>query len=119
MSPNAVIEHGTSRSGRWLRERRVRVSLWIAIIEGVVVAVSPDFTRWTILVIAIALLALYSLLFRAANSDTVRQVGWILAASQLMALLVVIFAFFVKWLAIAVVVGLAVAALIYLFTDRR
>ena len=28
---SAVIEHGTSRTGRWLRERRVRVAIWVAV----------------------------------------------------------------------------------------
>ena len=30
LGPDAVIEHGLSRSGRWLRERRWRIALWIA-----------------------------------------------------------------------------------------
>src|SRR5207244_10621395 len=29
-----ALEHGSSRSGRWLRERRLRVTLWIAAVEG-------------------------------------------------------------------------------------
>ena len=29
-----VIEHGSTRSGRWLRERRLRITLWIAAVEG-------------------------------------------------------------------------------------
>jgi len=29
-----VIEHGTSKSGRWLRARRVRLVLWVAVVEG-------------------------------------------------------------------------------------
>src|SRR5262249_19757414 len=29
-----AIEHGTSPHGRWLRERRLRITLWIAAVEG-------------------------------------------------------------------------------------
>ena len=29
-----AIEQGTTRSGRWLRERRLRFTLWIAAFEG-------------------------------------------------------------------------------------
>ena len=29
-----AIEHGSTRTGRWLRERRLRFTLWIAAIEG-------------------------------------------------------------------------------------
>ena len=118
-SPHAVLEHGTSRSGRWLRERRVRISLWIAVLEGIVAAFAPDFSRWTIMAFAVAVLALYALALRESKSDTLRQVGWILAASQLLALLVVIFAFVVKWLAIAAIAAFAIFALLYLFSDRR
>ena len=31
---NPAIEHGSSRTGRWLRERRFRFTLWIAAVEG-------------------------------------------------------------------------------------
>ena len=34
-----AMEH-TSRTGRWLRERRTRFALWIAAIESIVVAVA-------------------------------------------------------------------------------
>ena len=33
------MEHGTSRTERWLRARRVRIALWIAVIEGILVVV--------------------------------------------------------------------------------
>ena len=29
-----AIEHDTTRTGRWLRERRMRITLWIAAAEG-------------------------------------------------------------------------------------
>ena len=29
-----AIEHGSSRSSRWLRERRLRITLWTAAVEG-------------------------------------------------------------------------------------
>lgn len=118
-SPHAILEHGTSRSGRWLRERRLRVALWIAVIEGIVVAFTPDLTRWTVIVIAIPVLAFYALVGRNLSSDTVRQVSWILAASQLLTLIIVVFAFIITWLAVLAIVTLAVIALLYLFADRR
>jgi hypothetical protein len=54
-----MIEAGTTRMGRWLRERRIRLTLWVAVIEGVLVAVTADLTKWTVLVIAAILLAFY------------------------------------------------------------
>ena len=29
-----AIEHGSTRPGRWLRERRLRLTYWIAAVEG-------------------------------------------------------------------------------------
>ena len=36
-----TVEHGTTRFGRWLQVRRIRITLWIAVLEGLIVA----FTR--------------------------------------------------------------------------
>jgi hypothetical protein len=118
-NPHAIIDHGTSRTGRWLRERRLRVALWIAVVEGIVVAVTSDLTKWTVLVVAIAMLTMYALVGRDSQSDAFRQVAWILAASQVLALIVVIFAIVIKWLAVVAIVAFAIAALLYLFSDRR
>jgi hypothetical protein len=49
----------------------------------------------------------------------VREVSWILAASQLIVLCVPLALGLVKAVAIAVVALLAVVALFFLFTDRR
>ena len=34
-----VLDHGSSRSGRWLRGKRFRITLWIAAIEGLLYVV--------------------------------------------------------------------------------
>jgi hypothetical protein len=116
---DAVIDHGVSRGGRWLRERRWRIALWIAVLEGIVVAVAPHFTRWTVIAIALPALAFYVLVGRELKSDVARQLSWILAGSQVLALLVAIFAFVVVWLAIAAIAVIAAVALLYLIADRR
>ena len=54
-----VIERGSTRSGRWLRERRLRLALWVAVVEGLLVALTPDLTKWTVLIIGTILLAFY------------------------------------------------------------
>jgi phosphatidylserine synthase len=115
----SVIEAHSTRAGRWLRERRLRFALWIAILEGIVVALEHGITRWTVLVLAIAVLAIYILWARTIRWDAGRQVAWIVAASQCLALLVVILAFIVKVFAIILVIGFAIIALAYLFADLR
>ena len=118
-SGQRVIESGSSRAGRWLRERRLRFALWIAVLEGVVVAVRGDISRWTVVGIAALVLVIYMLVRENVRWDAARQVVWIVAASQVLALLVVILAFVVGLVALVLVALFAIVALAYLFTDLR
>ena len=114
----APIEHRSTRAGRWLRARRIRIALWIAVIEGIIVALAHDVSRWTVIAIAIPLLALYVVWGRNARSDTARQLAWIAGASQALAVVVVILAFIVSWLALLLAGVFAAVALLFLFSDR-
>jgi hypothetical protein len=114
-----MIEAGGTRIGRWLRERRLRLALWVAVIEGLLVALTPDLTKWTVLVIGAILLAFYIVAGRNIRWDVGRQLSWIAAASQALAILVVILAFVLKLVAIVAVVAFAIIALVYLFSDSR
>jgi hypothetical protein len=114
-----MIEAGSTRIGRWLRERRLRLALWVAVVEGLLVALTHDLTRWTVLVIAIIVLAFYVLAGRSMRWDVARQLSWIAAASQALAILVVIVAFVLGLVAIFLVAVFAVIALVYLFSDYR
>ena len=114
-----MIEAGTTRTGRWLRERRVRIALWAAVIEGLIAAFSHDIGRWTILVLAVIVLAFYMVAGRHMKWDVARQLSWIAATSQALAILVIIFAFILKLVAIVAIAVFAIVALVYLFSDRR
>jgi hypothetical protein len=114
-----MIEGGSTRGGRWLRDRRLRLALWIAVIEGIIVAATPDLSRWTVLVIGTIVLAFYVLAGRNMRWDVGRHLSWIAAASQAVAILVVIFFFVFEWIAIAAIAALAIFALIYLFSEHR
>ena len=114
-----MIEAGSTRIGRWLRERRLRLALWVAVVEGLLVALTPDLTKWTVLIIGAILLAFYMVAGRNMRWDVGRQLTWIAAASQALAILVVILAFVLKLVAIVAVVIFALVALAYLFSDSR
>ena len=114
-----MIDAHSSRASRWLRERRLRLSLWIAVLEGIVVALERNVGKWTVLFLAIAVLAVYMFVVRNIRWDAGRQIAWILAASQSLALLVVILVFIVKVFAIILVIAFAIIALAYLFLDIR
>lgn len=104
--------------GVWLKARRVRLSLWIAAAEGLIVAISHDLTKWAVL--GLAVVAGVSWVFgRHSKSNGVRQVLWIFAASQLLALALVLLAVTFKWLVILGLVAFAVLGLAFLFFDRR
>jgi hypothetical protein len=116
-SPQA-IEHGSSRTGLWLRARRFRIAIWIAVLETLVVLVSHDVTKVTVIVLALLAVVTF-VITRNARSHTVRQLAWIFAASQLLALIPAILGFIVKGLVIAALVIFALLGLAYLFLDRR
>jgi hypothetical protein len=113
-----VVDHGSSRAGRWLEAKRFRIVLWIAIIESLVVFFSHDVTKWTVIALGIVGVIAY-LAGRESGSQIVRNVLWIFAASQLLAVIAVILAWIVKWAVIMAVVVFAVVGLVYLFLDRR
>ena len=116
---HSVIEAHSTRTSRWLRERRLRLALWIAVLEGIVVALERNVGKWTVLFLAIAVLAVYVFAARNIRWDAGRQIAWIVAASQCLALLVVILVFIVKVFAIILVIAFALIALGYLFLDLR
>jgi hypothetical protein len=117
--PQPVIDSDSTRVGRWLRARRVRLAIWVAVAEGLIVALENDISKWTVMILAIAVLALYFVVGRDLKWDVGRQLAWIAAASQVLALLVAVFAFIVWGIALGAVVVLAILALVYLYSDLR
>ena len=117
--PQPVIDSDSTKVGRWLRARRVRIAIWVAVAEGLIVALENDISKWTVMILAIAVLALYFIAGRDLKWDVGRQLAWIAAASQVLALLVALFAFVVWGIALGAVVVLAILALVYLYSDLR
>ena len=115
-----TVEHRTVEPGIGgrLRFHRVRIALWIAIIEGLVVIFSSGLTKWMVMVLAIISGLLY-LLGRNAKSNVLRQLLWIFAASQLLAFLLVTLGWIVKWALDLGLIVFAILALAFLFIDRR
>jgi hypothetical protein len=114
----AVIEHGTTRGGRWLRERRLRLAIWIAIAEGLLI-VFDLIPGWTALTVGAIAVAFYVFLARHVWSDSVREASWVAAASQVLVALVPVAAFLLTAVAFLVLVVLALGALALLLANRR
>ena len=114
----SVLEHGTSRPGRWLRENRVRFALAIAVTEGVLVAV--DLIDWLpALLIALLLMLFYFAYGRKLRWDWAREASWVAATSQAFVALVPVLVIIVGTLALIGVAIIAAVALVLLFADRR
>ena len=113
-----VVEHGSTRSGRWLRRNRTRLALWIAVAEGVLVLfdVIPG---WTAFLVADGLIAFYALVGRRFSSDTFRQASWVAAVSQLLIALLPLLVAVLTFAAVVVLGILVLVAFIFLFIDRR
>jgi len=112
-----AIEHGTTRWGRWLRERRLRITLWLAAFEGLLYLFHV-LHWWAAVGLAIVAVGFWWYVARGNKSDTLRQLGWIFAASQLLVLCVPIALALVKALAIGMIAILAIVALFFLFRER-
>jgi hypothetical protein len=112
-----AIEHGSSRPGRWLRARRFRLTLWIAAVEGLLYLLGV-FNWWIVVGLAAVAVLVWMYAGRTSRSDMVRQATWVFAVSQLLVLCVPIAFWVVKAVAIGLVVLLAIAALVFLFTER-
>ena len=114
-----AVEHGTGRTGRWLRVHRVRAALWIAVIESLIAAFTHDVSRWTIVALAAIFVPLYLLWGRRRRSDTLHQVSWIAATSQALAVVAVVFASILGLFVLVLAALFAVVALAMIFSDRR
>ena len=113
-----AIDNDSSRSSRWLHHHRWRFMLWLVAIEGLLYLVHV-LHWWEAVVLAFVGVALYFYGGRSSRSDTVREGTWIVAASQLLVLLVPIVLKLAEAVAIAIVALAAVAGLIFLFAERE
>ena len=112
-----MIEHRQSRFGHWLRERRVAIAVWVAVIEGLLLLVHA-IPRLLTLLIAVAVVVLFFWLGHRLRPGPIRDVAWIAAVSQAFVMLIPILVIVVGTLAFVAVGILAALALILLFTTR-
>ena len=113
-----VLEHRSTRGGRWLRAQRLRIAFAVAIVEGLLVVLDV-IAWWLAVVVAVAAIAFYVAAGRNLRSYAARQVSWIAAAAQALVVLVPVLVVVISWLAIVALAVLAVVALVLLLSDRR
>jgi len=101
-----------------LRQNRIKISLWVAVAEGLLTLVGL-IPHWLVYVLAAVAIAFWAGAGRNYKSNLGRQLSWIFAASQAACVLVPIVWFLAKTAAIIAIAIIAVVALIYLFTERE
>jgi hypothetical protein len=108
----------TPGPGTFLAERRIKIALGIAVVEGLLVVVNV-IPEWAVFVVAVAATIYWWMAGRNHSSSMVRQASWILAASQIFLRVVPLFFIFFKTVAYVALAILAIVALVFLFTERE
>lgn len=118
VATSPTIEAGESSWGLWLQARRTRLALFIGLVESLAVLLGG--VRWfVVLAIAAAMTALYIFIGREIRFHLLREILWIAAASQLIAVIVPVLWELVRFLAIIALVAMAAVLLVILLMDRR
>jgi hypothetical protein len=102
----------------WLRENRLKLALGIAVAECLFVALEEDFSRVTVIVIAIPVILFWLLAGRSLESETGREISWILAMSQALAVVAAVIAILIPAIALVLAGILAAGAAYLLYHDR-
>ena len=125
MSDEQAAERAAQAPGRqersrqsWLWANRLKLAIAIAVIEGLVVAFEKDFSRITVIVIAIPVILFYLLAGRTLETRIARELSWILAMSQALAVVAAILAVILSWIALVLVGVFAVIGIFLLLHDR-
>lgn len=120
MTTYPVIEHRTTRAGRWLRARRLRIAFAIAVVETLLILPPIDLLDWfPVLAIGAVVFAFYIFIGRKSRHDTVRQVSWTAAMSQVLPVFIPIIVVIVGTLVIVALVAVLIIVGVILFLDRR
>jgi hypothetical protein len=112
-----VLDHQASKPARYLRDHRLRITLWIGAIEGLLTLLF--ISHLVVYVLAVVAIVFYVMVGRQYKSSLARQLAWIFAASQLLAVLVPIVLFIAKWVAVTAIAIIAVVGLVILFAERE
>jgi hypothetical protein len=118
MSTANAIEPAGSKPSRYLREHRLRLTIWIGAVEGVLtlLGVLPHLAVYILAAVAIVFWAVAG---RKYSSPTARNLSWIFAASQAIAVLIPSVLHIARWIAITAVIIAAAIGLVILFTERE
>ena len=117
-APEAAPQPQRPAHHSWLRENRLKIALGIAVAEALFVALEEDFSRITVIVIAVPVILFWLLAGRTLESEWGRDVSWILAMSQALAICAAVIAWVIP-VAVLVIAGIFGAVIVYLLYHDR
>jgi hypothetical protein len=109
---------GGPPKGSWIWQNRIKLALGVALAEGIFVALEEDFSRVTVIIIAIPVILFYLLAGRTLESRLGRELSWVLAVSQALAVVAAIVAFAIPAIALVLAGVFGVIAVYLLLHDR-
>ena len=115
---SGALEQRFSKPALYLRSHRLRITAWIAAPEGLLVLIHV-IPHLAIYLLAVVGIAFWFTTARRYQSPAARQISWIFAASQTLAVLVPIVLIIAKWAAITAIGILALIALVFLFIEHK
>jgi len=122
--PPNTVEHGSSRTARWLRRKRLNVAAWLALFEALLMVIGVYARTFALIIGALVIGAYFLTYYRDQNARRSRSgIGhdllWIAAVAQAAVILVALLLIILKAIAIVAVGLIAALALFVLLTDRR
>lgn len=118
MATYPVLEHRERRSGRSLRENRLRIAVLVALVETGLVVANVLAWRWAVIAAGIVF-AFHLFVGRRTSYDSVRQLSWAAAVSQTLPVLLPFVAVAVSALVVLGVLAAAAVVLAFVIFGRR
>jgi hypothetical protein len=110
---------GAQRAKRgFIWTTKVKIALGIAAAEALIVWIKSDFTTWTVVIISIPIILFYLLAGRTLESRTGRDISWVAATAQALAVVAVILFQIISALALILAAIFAGVVLLLLLSDR-
>jgi hypothetical protein len=117
--PATAPKPGADRGSRlFIWNTKTKIALAIAAAEALLVWVKHDFTTWTVVIISIPIILFYILAGRTLESRLGRDISWVAATAQALAVCAAILVHIISALALILAAIFAAVVLLLLLSDR-
>ena len=116
-TPTQPVKEAQS-SKLFIWNTKTKIALGIAAAEALLVWIKNDFTTWTVVIISIPIILFYVLAGRTLESRLWRDISWVAATAQALAVVAVILFEVVSALALILAAIFAAIVLLLLLSDR-